>query len=477
MKQTKIRTSYEINPTNNISFPIGTILGVQNCYENLDFNKVFSKHKKKGRNLNSLIQSLVSYKLTDNFSISRASEWINKKEVLNIFQLKEFVEKTLFRVLGIIGKNREEIIADMQDCIFEKYNFPHTNANLDWTSLVLYGEKSSLGKHGYSRDHRPDKKQLTVGLAELASPINIPIGITIKAGNTNDMKHFDDTYNQIKRKLREGSMIVVDKGAGSKANIEKVLNDKMKYLTSKKLNQSDDKRILAFDKKEAKLIDKERGVYGIKYAKPSRFDYFFFSECLKEEQLAFKIRKARQKFEEAKELQKCIDEGKEMPVKYRIKNALIDIKYSYQTKFSKLSDKDALDLIEKATINGREGFFCIISSENLTLEEALETYRKKDSIEKIFNSLKNEIEIKPVRVWTDNSIYGALIIGFIAQLFVSLMRYDYKDLKQISTKFIKKSLMNLTVTIIFEKNNVKRYVYSNFDTINRLILEKKQTDT
>jgi hypothetical protein len=29
-----------------------------------------------------------------------------------------------------------------------------------------------------------------------------------------------------------------------------------------------------------------------------------------------------------------------------------------------------------------------------------------DSIEKIFNSLKNEIQIKPLRVWSKNSIYG-----------------------------------------------------------------------
>ena len=159
------------------------------------------------------------------------------------------------------------------------------------------------------------------------------------------------------------------------------------------------------------------------------------------------------------------------------RNALIDIKYSYQTKLSKLTEEQALKLIEEATINKREGFFCIISNENLTLEEALETYRKQDSIEKIFNSLKNEIEIKPVRVWTDNSIYGALIIGFLAQLFVSLMRYDYKELKQTSTKFIKKSLMNLTVTIIYEKNLTKRYIYSNFDAINRIVLAKKQTDT
>jgi len=114
-------------------------------------------------------------------------------------------------------------------------------------------------------------------------------------------------------------------------------------------------------------------------------------------------------------------------MKFRINNVLIDVSYSYQTKLEELSEDEALKLVETVIINGRERFFCIKSSEDLTLQQALQTYRKKDSIEKIFNSMKNEIEIKPVRVWTEDSIYGALIIGFLAQLFISLIRYEIKE--------------------------------------------------
>ncbi|MCS3924894.1 transposase [Methanosalsum natronophilum] len=92
---------------------------------------------------------------------------------------------------------------------------------------------------------------------------------------------------------------------------------------------------------------------------------------------------------------------------------------------------------------------------------------------KTINSLKNEIEIKPLRVWSGASIYGAIIIGFIAQLFISLMRFEFKELKSTSTKFIKKSLLNLTVTVDFAKKKVKKFIYSNFDAINTLILSPK----
>ena len=109
----------------------------------------------------------------------------------------------------------------------------------------------------------------------------------------------------------------------------------------------------------------------------------------------------------------------------------------------------------------------------MTLEDALITYRKKDSIEKIFHSLKNEINIKPLRVWSDDSIYGAIILGFIAQLFISLMRYEFEGLKHTSTKFIKKSLKNLTLTIKFKTNGIKNYIFANFDRINSLIVAKR----
>ena len=476
MTQTKLRT-YDIKSNKNITFPIGTVVAVQKYYQKLDFDAVFGKHKKKGADINSLIQALVSYKLTENQSISKGSEWINRKEVLDEFNLDEFEERTLFRVLEIIGGNKEEIMLDIQDNLFAKYEFEHTNTNMDWTSLILYGDKCPIGKYGYSRDHRPDKKQITVGLAELASPINIPIGLTIKPGNLNDMKHFKETFDQIKRKLRNDSLMVYDRGGNSKENNESVLADKMKYLTGKKLNKSDDKRIKEFDKNKAILVDKEDKVYGIKYVFPSRVDYFYFSAKLKEEQIQSSIRAAQKKFEEAKLLQECLDKNKGLPAKFRLKNELVDITYSYQTKLKELGEKDALEYVTKHTINGREGFFCLTSSEDLTLKEALDTYRKKDSIEKLINSLKNEIEIKPLRVWSENSIYGAILIGFLAQLVMSLIKYEHKELKHTSIKFIKISLMNLTVTVEFLPHRAKRSVYSNFDPINELILGAKSAET
>jgi transposase len=467
----------ELQPNYNISFPVGTILAVKEYYDFLGLSNIFSKFKTRGIDINSLVQLLISYKLTENLSISKAGKWINRMPILDMFNLTPFHEKTLFRTLEIIGDNIEEIIYEIQKTLLGKYDFEHTDMNFDWSSLILYGDKSKLGEHGYSRDHRPDKEQITFGLSEIREPINIPFGLTIQKGNVNDVKHFKYTYDQVKDLAYEDSMIIFDKGANSKENIDMILADKMKYLTAKKLNKSDDKIIEDFSILESELVDVEDGVFGIKIHYPSRTNYFYFSKKLQLEQLESRRRKAKRMFDQAKEIQDSIDKNRTLPKRYRINNKLVDVKYSYQTKLTEISEEEAIRIVEEVSINGREGFFCLVSSEDLTLEEALQTYRKKDSIEKIINSLKNEIVIKPLRVWKEKSIKGALLIGFLAQLFISLIRYENEELRKKSTKFIKVSLSNLTVTVVHHRIGPNNLIYSNFDPINRVILNRKTAKT
>jgi len=464
-------------PNKNICFPIGSILAVQLFYEKLNFRDIFSKHKSKGIDINSLLIGLLSYKLTENFSIKEAGKWLNQKEILDTLNLEKFHERVLYRTLELLGRNREEILSDILDSLFSVYDFEETDINLDWTSIVLYGTKANLGKYGYSRDHRPDKLQITVGISELANPINIPIGVTVNKGNVLDLEHFSDTYTQVKRRLKKGSLVVFDKGANTTDNLKIILDAKMDYLTSMKLNTSDDKIIEKFDLERAELIDSKKGIYGIKIVKPSSIKYFYFSESLQKRQLEARARAVMRKLQEAKEIHKAVINKKKLPKKFRVNNELIEIDYSFKTKLEELSDEEAIELLKASLINGREGFFCLKSNRNLTLEDALRTYRKKDSIEKIFNSLKNEINIKPLRVWSDDSIYGAIILGFIAQLFISLMRYEFEELKHVSTKFIKKSLKNLTLTVKFKINGVKNYIFANFDWINSLIVAKRNAIT
>ena len=468
------KTPNIIDINDNISFPIGTAVAVQNYSSKLDFKNLFFEHKKRGIDITKLIEALLTYKLSYNQSICKASLWINKPEILEFFSLKQFEERTLFRCFETLGENFEEILCKLRSTIFKTYTFPHTNVNLDWTNFILWGLNAELGEFGYSKQHRHDKKQVNIGIAEISAPVNIPIGLTVHAGNMNDQIHFKHTFNQIKESLKPESRIVFDKGAQSKENEELILASKLNYVSAKKLNLSDDKRIKYFDTKTAELIDPISNVYGLKIVYPSRIDYLFFSEQLKADQIAARKRAALKKLAEAKEIQNSLKTKRGLPKKYQIRNPLVDVTYSYQTKLVELDDEQALRELERDSITGREGFFCLVSSQNLTLSEVLAIYRSKDSLEKIFQSLKNDLDIKPLRVWSEKSMKGALLLGFITQLIISLMRYDYSKLKHIAPKFIKSSLMNLTVTIEKLNSTKNRYIYSNFDEINTMFFTQNQ---
>jgi transposase len=468
-KQTKLRT-FQLTPNDNKSFSIGTVLMVDDWYERLGLDDIIGWHKSKGIALDALVRGMLVDQLGDNFSVLQASEWMNRKEILDHYQIRGFNAKTLYRAVEMLGRNREKIIHELQDNVLELLGRPKTDVLLDWTSIVYYGDMAKLAKFGFSRDHHPGERQLTLGAAQLAPPYDVPIGLTVEAGNLNDQAHMKATYGQVSRLLMPGSLVVFDRGANDKDNLNRIELDDNDYLTAKKLNTSDDAVFQAFDPERWERIDAENGVYAFKKTFPSRVNYYFFSEKLKKDHLKSRRRKAERLLAEAVAIQNSLDKGKKLPKRFRINNPLVDVRYDYQTKLVEMDEEEALRLLLEDVMDGREGCFCLTSSKDMEAAEALRIYRSKDAIEKLFHSLKSEIEIKPVRVWTEDAVYGVLLVGFIAQLMISLTRFFIKPVKRMSTKFIIASLQKLTLTLVSMGNGLKKRFYSNFNEVNRAIL-------
>jgi transposase len=443
---------------------------VDDLYERLGLSEVIGPLKTKGIPLDALVRGLLAYKLSDNFSVLQASEWLNQPEMLEQYELRSFDEKTLYRAVELLGHNRERIIPKLQDAVLELLGHPPTDILLDWTSIVIYGEMSDLARYGYSRDHQPGERQLTLGAAMLAPPYDVPIGLTVEAGNVNDQVHMRSTYGQVRRLLNPSSLVVFDRGANDKENLERIELDGNDYLTAKKLNKSDDQYFEKFSKISWEGIDADAGIYALKKTFPSRVNYYFFSEKLKKDHLRSCLRQAERLLAEAKAIQDSLDRGRRLPKRFCINNPLVDVKYDYQTRLTDLPEAEALRLLLREVITGREGCFCLTSNRDMPASEALRIYRAKDAIEKLFHSLKSEIEVKPVRVWSEDAVHGVLLIGFIAQVMVSLTRHFVKPAKRMSTKFIIAALQKLTVTVVSAGEGLKKRFYSNFNSINKAIL-------
>ena len=470
--QTTLKTPQHIKPNQNKTFPIGTIQTVKTVFEELHLPPLLDGLKHCGHQLSGLAIGLVSYKMTENLSVSRCHQWMTNPLFLEYLQLSDFGDDALYRGLGILGENRHLILRHLLHIFKQEHDVGLDMVFLDWTSIHFEAKPTELIKYGYSRDHRPDRPQVTIGLAQ-DQHSQLPVGLTIQPGNINDQQHFKTTYQQIKPGLRPGSVLVFDAGATGIPNLDLLVSDKMKYLSRMKLNTSDiTYHLRTFNKEEWTPIitgNPNEQVYGKQLVFPSRTKYLFFSQKLHEDTLMNRRKHLEQEYDDALSLWKTIQENKTPGKKYRNSNHFLQTHLSYTFPLTGLSREQAIERALQLSITGKEGFFALVSNKDFSLHEALQYYREKDCLEKMFNSMKNELHIRPTRCWTQEAIYGSILIVFLAQLVVSMLRYKHELLRKISTKFILQSLSNFAVTIIAGKNGVKKRVFSNFDDINSLI--------
>ncbi|MFH1013337.1 MAG: transposase [Thermoplasmatota archaeon] len=286
--QTTLKTLYIIKPNKNKTFPIGSIQTVKHIFEELHLPPLLDDLKHCGHQLSGLVTGLVSYKMTEDLSVSRCHQWMTNPLLLEYLHLSDFGDDALYRCLEKIGINRHQILRHILCILKSHHNVGLDMVFLDWTSSHFEAKTSDLIKYGYSRDHRPDRPQITIGLAQ-DQRSQLPVGLSIQPGNINDQNHFKITYQEIKPGLRKGSVLIFDAGANGIPNLDLLVSDKMKYLSRMKLNTSDITHHLdTFNKTEWTPImtgNLDEEVYGKQLVFPSRTKYLYFSQNLHDDTL------------------------------------------------------------------------------------------------------------------------------------------------------------------------------------------------
>lgn len=87
-----------------------------------------------------------------------------------------------------------------------------------------------------------------------------------------------------------------------------------------------------------------------------------------------------------------------------------------------LFPEDRTDVIEEE--NNLSGYFCIITSENMTAKEAINLYKSRDTSEKLFRGDKSYLGDKSLRIYGDSAAESKIFIEFLA-LIVRNKMYNY----------------------------------------------------
>jgi transposase len=121
--------------------------------------------------------------------------------------------------------------------------------------------------------------------------------------------------------------------------------------------------------------------------------------------------------------------------------------------------------IENPYLTGMEGYLILQSSLDAEPGEILRLFKARDKAEKFIRMLKEGIELRPLRVWTEHMVIGMVFIAYLANLIINLTLHFAEKTQGVmvkNVKNLKKFLINLTETVIYPPNGFRFRVISNF---------------
>ena len=360
-------------------------------------------------------------------------------------------ERSIYRTLERLGEKSQFVVDRYQEWLKDQDLIDDKQA-LDFSSSFFCGTRCPLGAHGYSRDHRPDKKQLTYGVS--VGMNKMPTAITIQKGNTQDKKHMNSLTKLCFKILPRESVLIFDCGGNTKKVNEKIRKNEMHYFTLKpKKHGPYLKAIRIFHAEEKTLLTHNNRTYScVKINDGDETSYVFFCDELAQDQLRKKGKKFKRALEKGAAMSKKVKKNKELGQQI-CEEGLIVIRGVLQSVLAKT---------QNPFINDLEGFFILESSLDLQPEEILRLYKDKDVVEKCIRDLKEGTELRPIRHWSENTVKGYLLIVFLTNAIINLTRLLTTNPLVTNHKLLKKYLMNLTLTVIYPKNGFRIKVISNF---------------
>ena len=159
-------------------------------------------------------------------------------------------EQRLYRALDMLLPRKEALEGFLKNRLGELFALEYDLLLYDVTSTYFEGlaEGNPLARRGYSRDHRPDCKQVCIGL--VVTKCGMPLGYEVFAGNRVDVTTLREMVETMERRYGRADRIWVgDRGMMSADNIAFLKQGGRRYIigASKSMLKQFERELLAED--------------------------------------------------------------------------------------------------------------------------------------------------------------------------------------------------------------------------------------
>ena len=431
-----------------------------------ELDTILKKHLNSGKHtfdVFQIIKALIVNRLEEPCSKLSAYDWMKNEYPEEINPELQNIYSSLDKLIN----HKEDIEVELFEALKDKLNIDTKKVHYDLTSSYFEGKNCQIAMYGYSRDHRPDRQQIVIGLVMVDG---IPIYHEVFEGNTADKSTLKGIAEKLKTKFNlKSPTIIADRGLITQENLKMLEANGQKYILGfSKRNNNLTKELIVQDIKtnknqSAKIIKtKDPRKYVLCIDNSTRNERLEILKSIKEN-ISEKLNELKAKFEKSHASNKENKITKESLIlqvdKILGKNRrLFDLHYEDKT-FSFNVNKDAWEYEQKSAAK-----FLLVTNTDLKADEVMKSYKELMCVEQSFDCLKNKLLLRPVYHYKTKRVEAHVFICVMALLIEKIIeRFSSESGKKIITELKRIRIVELQAPVL-----TKFFLTNSQEEINRL---------
>jgi transposase len=331
---------------------------------------------------------------------------------------REIDVHAFYRSLDYLMEQKNTIEEHLLQKMKEKQLITGTLLFYDLTSSYFEGEDCPIATYGYSRDHRQDRIQITLGL--VLDNSGLPLYHEVFPGNMLDQKTVTTIIDKLSTNFSFSNILfVADKGMLSDDNIKIITEHGYDYIISQspRTDYEQNKEALAQKTTWRKYTPE------LFFTKAENGDILCYNPHTAKKATATRDRKLAILTEYITAEQAKETQAKRKQTKETIHDRIIrKLQKTHTTKYfdTKNNFTKKQEVIDKEQI--LDGVWILTSSkQSLTPEEIIKNYKQEASIESAFRIIKDVIHLRPIYHYNTEHVKGHVFICVLAYLITKLL--------------------------------------------------------
>lgn len=462
-RQTRLCDLNVVEPTQALDY--GPVRALHAMAEKVELEELLEAHmqpKGAGPSLAKLHLVLIISRCLEPRSLAKTVDWYRLTALPELLDLpvEEVTYDALRNSLDYVPRDGiEQVHEALWNRTQELYDTPDSPLHYDLTSSYFEGTQVPIAEYGYSREHRPDRKQILVGVT--VNPDMVPLHHDVYPGNTNDSPTVEGVAERIAELDVADPLIVGDKMVLTAPNRKGLRGDDgweiepMDYVAAVKNTQPIKDVLKAVERETFDPVELPEGADPLAVTEIDPAEYVAEDEAPKylpddrirwivaysESKAADDAEARQEKLEETLETLGALAEAQFGDDPLEKREFIEKVDRAVTKAFEEIVEwsvnergpprltfgVDEEALAEAAKLDGKALFETTREADRLAPESVGLAYRDRDSVEKFIQSIKDISEMRPFYVRIEQKIRALVFFCVLGIHLIALLQLELDE--------------------------------------------------